>query len=226
MLDDDLATRRFQSISLFFSQEVQMILPDILEFIRTRRSIRRYKPEPISQETILELLDISRYAANAHNAQPFRFIVVVDKSLKKRLIEAMGSRYAADLKQDGISDLKIKKLVSFSNARFLEAPVLVLTCLTMEDMDRYPDEARQGCEYTMAVQSVANSIQNLLLIAHSKGLGANWYCAPLFCPDTVKSILKLPEDYIPQAFITLGIPDETPPPVKRKPLEQIVQIIE
>ncbi len=203
-----------------------MILPEILELIRTRRSIRRYKPESIPQETVFELLDLCRHAANAHNAQPFRFIILVNKSLKKRLIEAMGSRYAADLKRDGISDQKIKKLISFSNARFLEAPVLLLACLTMEDMDNYPDEARQECEYIMAVQSVANSLQNLLLISHSKGLGANWYCAPLFCPDTVKSILKLPENYIPQAFITLGIPDETPPPVKRKPLGQLVQIIE
>jgi len=205
-----------------------MMVPvtEFLRILKTRRSIRCYKPDPIPQELIFELLDLCRYAANAHNAQPFRFIVLLNKSIKRQLIEAMCNRYASDLKSDGLPEEKIQQFVDLSKHRFLEAPALILACLTMQDMDKYSDNARQQCEYLMAVQSVANALHNLLLIAHAKGLGANWYCAPLFCPDLIKSILNLPDSYIPQAFITLGIPNETPPRLKRKPIEHLVQIIE
>ena len=89
-------------------------------------------------------------------------------------------------------------------------------------MDNYVDIERRDAEFIMGVQSVANSLQNLLLLAHSKGLAGCWYCAPLFCPDLVKSILKLPESFMPQAFITLGVPNETPPPINRKPIGELV----
>ncbi|MHA1267375.1 MAG: nitroreductase family protein [Candidatus Helarchaeota archaeon] len=197
-----------------------------LNVIRTRRSIRRYKPQPIPKEQITEILNLCRYAANAHNAQPFRFVVILNATLKKKLIDAMSKRYKEDLRRDGLPETTIFQIVNTSNSRFLEAPVLILACLTMEDMHHYPDVKRQECEFTMAIQSLANSLQNFLLIAHSKGLGACWYCAPLFCPDIVKSILNLPPHYIPQAFITLGIPNETPPPIHRRPLEDLVLFLE
>ena len=58
----------------------------------------------------------------------------------------------------------------------------------------------------MAAQGVAMAIQNLLLTAHSLGLGACWMCAPLFCPDTVRAALDLPDDWEAQALITIGYP--------------------
>ena len=202
------------------------MMPELLEVIQTRRSIRRYKSQSISKELILELLNLCRYAANAHNAQPFRFVIILNRQTKKTLIEALASQYEKDLRKDGLPEPNIKKIVNSSIDRFLNAPVLILACLTMDDMDRYNDSERQNCEFIMGVQSVANSIQNLLLLAHSKGLGACQFCVPLFCPETVKSVLNLPPSYMPQAFITLGVPDEVPPPIKRKPLEELVHFIE
>ena len=66
---------------------------------------------------------------------------------------------------------------------------LVLTCMTMEDMDRYPDAQRSAAERLMAVQGTAMAIQTLLLAAHAAGVGASVMCAPLFCPDIVRSAL-------------------------------------
>ena len=79
----------------------------------------------------------------------------------------------------------------------------------MIDMDTYPDAARSHHEWTMAVQSAAMAGQNLLIAAHAEGLGACWMCAPLFCPDVVSDTLALPEDWQPQALITLGYPAES-----------------
>ena len=201
-------------------------MPEFLEVLKNRRSIRRYKPQAISKDTILELLDLCRCTPNAHNAQPFRFVVIHNKNIRKKLITAMGSIFEADLKQDGVAESQIKKAIETSYNRFLNAPVLILVCLTMDDMQHYSDPERQQHEFIMGVQSVANAVQNLLLLAQSEGLGACWYCAPLFCPDTIKTILHLPPSYIPQAFITLGIPDETPPPIKHKPLAELIHFLE
>jgi nitroreductase len=74
----------------------------------------------------------------------------------------------------------------------------------------------------MAVQSVAMAVQNLLLAAHAEGLGACWMCAPLFCPDTVREAMGLPEDWEAQAVITLGYPASAGKSPVRRPLSEVV----
>jgi coenzyme F420-0:L-glutamate ligase / coenzyme F420-1:gamma-L-glutamate ligase len=133
----------------------------------------------------------------------------------------MGTRLRADLIADQVPQEVIEKDVSRSHSRITGAAVLVLACLTMVDMDHYPDEHRSTAERLMAVQSTALAIQNMLLSAHAAGLGACWMCAPLFCPDVVKVQLNLPDDWEPQALITMGYPAETKQS-SRKPLESVV----
>ena len=103
--------------------------------------------------------------------------------------------------------------------RFTHAPVLIVACLTMKDMIKYGDESRQRSERDLAVQSLGAAIQNMLLVAHSRNLGACWFCAPVFCKEAVRTILKIPEDVEPQALIAMGYPAETPPVPHRKTLE-------
>ncbi len=95
-----------------------------------------------------------------------------------------------------------------ATARIANAPAVIVSCLSMADMDSYPDARRAQSEYLMAVQSTALACQNLLLAAHAAGLGACWLCAPLFVPETVRAVLDLPVDWEPQALITLGWPAE------------------
>ena len=92
----------------------------------------------------------------------------------------------------------------------------------MREMDDYPDEQRKKAEDIMGVQSVAAAIQNMLLVAHDEGIGACWFCAPLFCPNVIRRVLKIPQHVDPQALITLGYPTANPDPPPRKSLEEIV----
>ena len=181
--------------------------------IMRRRSIRRYRPDPVPEEAILTLLDAARWAPSAHNRQPWRFCVVRDAVRKETLARAMGERLRRDLTADGVSEDVIAADVGRSYARITSAPVLIALCLSMVDMDRYPDSVRNALEYHMAALSTAMAGQNLLLTAHQIGLGACWMCAPLFCPEVVRAALDLPDDWQPQALITLGYPAET----KEKP---------
>src|SRR6185437_2318586 len=119
----------------------------------------------------------------------------------------------------------IEQDVARSIARITSAPTLVLTCLIMAEMDRYPDRRRNEAEHTMAVQGTAMATQNLLLAAHAAGLAASVMCAPLFCPDTVRTALDLPGDWEPQALVTLGYAANGGKPILRKPLTSVVRVV-
>lgn len=179
---------------------------NLFDLIRTRRSIRRYTDQSISRDQIQRLLEAAIWAPSAHNRQPWRFTVVTTPEMKSRLADEMGARLRADRTRDGDPAEAIERDVSRSRERIVSAPVVIVACLSMLDMDRYPDERRASAERSMAAQGVAMAIQNLLLTAHSLGLGACWMCAPLFCPDTVRAALDLPDDWEAQALITIGYP--------------------
>jgi F420 biosynthesis protein FbiB-like protein len=176
----------------------------IITLMQMRRSIRRYRPDPVPVEVVEQLLTAATWAPSAHNRQPWRFVVINSAETRECLAAAMNARLRADLAADGAPLEVIEKDANRSYRRMTGAPLLILLCLTMTDMDHYPDEWRQYNEWIMAVQSTALAGQNLLLAAHALGLGACWMCAPLFCPDVVVETLGLPGDWQPQALITVG----------------------
>ena len=181
-----------------------MYSDSIFEFIRARRSIRRYLNKPVPRELVEKILEAARWAPSAHNRQPWRFAIVERAATKHALASAMGQRLRADLECDGAAQEAIDKDTAASHQRITSAPVVIVVCVTMRDMDVYRDTRRKKAEYLMATQSVAMAGQNLLLAAHALGLGACWMCAPLFAPDTVREVLKLDADWEPQALITVG----------------------
>jgi coenzyme F420-0:L-glutamate ligase/coenzyme F420-1:gamma-L-glutamate ligase len=188
----------------------------LFDTLKGRRSIRKYLPRPVPKDLVEEILVAAGWAPSAHNSQPWRFIVLTNESIKLELAESMAEAWAADLKRDGkIVDLTERKE---RVGRFANAPVLILSCLTMDGLRKFPDEERQLCERDLAVQSFSAAIQNLLLTAHAKGLGACWYCAPGFCKEVVREVLKIPDSVEPQAFVILGYPAETPSVPKKKSL--------
>ncbi|MCS7059963.1 MAG: nitroreductase family protein [Anaerolineae bacterium] len=185
-----------------------------LEAIYARQMIRRYTDRPVSDEIIRRLLEAGARAPSPHNRQPWRF-AVIRNTWRARLADAMGKRLRADLTHDGVAPTQIEQDVARSYQRLTSAPVLILVCLSMADMDVYPDGRRNQAERWMAGQAVAAAIQNMLLAATELGLGACWMCAPLFCPDTVIETLGLPTDWEPQGLITLGYPDPEAPAKRR-----------
>jgi F420 biosynthesis protein FbiB-like protein len=187
----------------------------VLDAIKERRSVRKYSARPVPQEAIEEVLVAAGWAPSAHNAQPWRFIVLDDPQVKRRLAEAMAESWAADIAKDG-SKIEPENF-KFRVERFAAAPVLILACLTMEDMDNYSDEKRQKLERDLAMQSLAAALENMLLAAHAKGLGACWFCAPSFCKETVRKVLKIPDEVEPVTLIAMGYPAEQPSVSPKKP---------
>lgn len=193
----------------------------VMQTILTRRSIRKYEDRPVPRELIERVLTAAAWAISSHNRQPWRFAVVEEVVKIERLARAMGDRLRRDLEADGVAEELIVKDTGRSYTRITGAPVVIAVCLTVAEMDIYPDDARAHLEFLTAVQSTAMAGQNLLLAAHDAGLGTCWMCAPLFCPDTVRAALNLPEDWQPQGLITMGYPGEVREKT-RKPLEEII----
>ena len=154
-------------------------------------------------------MEAAVWAPSAHNRQPWRFVILRDQANKDELANAMGKRLRRDLTADGVAQAIIDADVGRSYERITSAPLLIVLCLSLEDMDRYPDAARSDHERIMAVQSTAMAGQNMLLMASSLSLGACWMCAPLFCPDLVAEVLDLPGGWLAQGMITLGFPAQT-----------------
>jgi coenzyme F420-0:L-glutamate ligase / coenzyme F420-1:gamma-L-glutamate ligase len=180
-----------------------------LAFFSTRRSIRRYQPRAVARAVVEEVLTAASWAPSAHNRQPWRFVVVSETAAKNQFAAAMNAQLRVDLAADGLPAAQIERDASRSYQRLTEAPTLILLCLTMAEMDVYPDGRRQQNEWVMAVQSVAMAGQNLLLAAHQLGLGGCWVCAPLFCPQVVQRALGLPVDWQAQGLVSLGYPAES-----------------
>jgi len=168
-----------------------------------RRSIRRYTDQPVPPALVDALLDAAAQAPSPHNRQPWRFAVLRDAA-RTRLATAMAAQLRIDRLHDGYSPDLVDRDALRSVERITSAPVSLLACLSMADMDTYPDTRRNAAERWMAGQAVACAVQNILITAPTLGLGACWMCAPLFCPHTARNTLALPTDWEPQALITLG----------------------
>ena len=192
------------------------------EAIALRRSVWRYQDRPVADGIVEKALNFAILAPSAHNAQPWRFVWVKEKGRRERLLLTMAERFSQEMENDRVPAAQRQTRVNESLIRLGEPPVLLLACLTLAPMDKYPDDFRNSCERVMAIQSVSAGIQNLLLALWGLGLASRWYCAPLFCPDIVKQVLDLPQEYEPQAFITSGYAASVPPCPPRKPLAEIL----
>lgn len=179
---------------------------ELLDFMRGRRSLRRFHDLAVPRECIEQLLEAAVWAPSAHNRQPWRFVIIEKAATKERLAREMGAALRHDLEADGAPGHVIDADVGRSYARITSAPLLIMICMSLSDMDVYADEGRNSHERVMAQQSTAMAGQNMLLMAEKLGLGACWMCAPLFCQPLVAAVLELPADWLPQGMITVGYP--------------------
>jgi len=133
----------------------------------------------------------------------------------------MAIDFEHDLKRDGLPTEKIQAQIKRSKERITSAPVAILLCLDMGEMDSYPDEKRQHAEQMMAIQSAAAAGMQLLLAAHAEGLGGVWACWPLFAQDTIRNSLNLSKSWEPQGMFFIGYPEVIPDVRERKEIGNI-----
>ena len=198
---------------------------DLHFFLRSRRSVRRFKPIPIPDSVIRKIITTATFAPSAHNRQPWRFAVTSKADVKSDLADAMAVDFRRDLENDNLSEDEINDRLEKSRARIIFSPVIILLCMDISEMDVYPDVRRAEAERIMAVQSTANAGLQMLLAVHAEGLAGVWTCAPLFTPEIVRNVFNLPKSWEPQGMFFIGYPAESPKPRARKTFEEILRFI-
>ncbi|PKM45558.1 MAG: nitroreductase family protein [Firmicutes bacterium HGW-Firmicutes-8] len=171
---------------------------DVIDAILGRRSVRSFKTDPVPRATMGRIIDAARWAPSAGNVQPWQFFVVYNDGKKQELAAAA------------------------SNQTFVsQAPVVIVVCVKPEMCGaRYRERGRK----LYAIQDSAAAVQNILLSAFGYGLGSCWVGA--FDETLVMEALELPSGTIPVALIPVGYPAEEPVPPARRPVEEIVQVLE
>jgi len=186
---------------------------DVREAIKQRRSIRKFKPDPIPEEKIRLLLESARLAPSGTNIQPWRFIVVKDDDTKKKLQTAA------------------------HNQRHIKcAPVIIVCCADLKAFKEFPQRVDELIEsgalpertrevfipylkkgmrtvtknalMIAAAANVAIAVEHIVLQAVEIGLGTCW--VRWYEDDKVKEILDIPNHVEVMALLPVGIPDEEP----------------
>jgi nitroreductase len=170
---------------------------ELIDAIMGRRSIRKYQDKDISNDKILKMLDAARWAPSSGNTQTWRFYVVKNSEVKRKLSSAA-------LNQRHIRD----------------APVVIVITYDMQEM--YSAYRERGVNL-YAIQDAAAATQNMLLRAYDLGIATCWVGA--FDEAEASKILNLPGHIRPVAIVTVGYPAEEETS-SRKPLESVVEFIE
>ena len=194
------------------------------EFLRSRRSVRRFRPNAVPDSALERILSTATYAPSAHNCQPWRFCVLRKSEDKIRLADAMALEFRRDLVADKLPEAEVATRVERTRSRLIASPLVIVLCMDMSEMDTYRDGRRNAAERMMAIQSTAAAGLQLLLAAHAEGLAGVWTCSPLFAPEAVGEVLDLDAAWEPQAMFFLGRPDQTPKEKPVKPLNSVVRM--
>ena len=163
---------------LFLGDGTMTNYDDLLDLLRTRRSVRAFTPEPVSDEDIKKILEAARWAMSGGNAQPWEFLVVKDN--------------------DGIE--KIENMSQYSK------PAKTSTCCIIPLFNKdYIDKFE---DYIWVQQDMGACTQNILLQAVDEGLGAVWLGTypDEERVNYLKEHFNIPENVFPYSVIVLGYP--------------------
>ncbi len=201
----------------------------LLRIIRERRSIRRYKPDMPERDLILKLIDAARYAPSATNLQPWLFLVITNDEVKERMAEAVSLKFRGASREEMIAGKSIREFGQEHSVFFRGAPVIIAPLFRP-----YPETIKLGYELTkeelerkrlLGIESTAAAIQNLLLAAHTIGLGGCWIDGALVAKEEIEKILEVKAPWELACLVTIGYPDEDPRPPRRKKIELITRFI-
>lgn len=177
----------------------------LLELVKSRRSFRRFKSDPIPDETVKMVLEITRHAPSAGNTQPWEFVVVRNATIKKKISLILSERQRERRKKD-----KAFHFAASVQPHLFKAPVLVVVCFDPRLMETVSVTARQtGMAERGFRQSMAICIYAMQLAAASMGLATAWGSVLDVSEETeIKKLLGIPEGYKIDHIIPLGYADE------------------
>jgi len=216
----------------------EMDIETLERLIKTRRSIRKWKKEEVSDELLRRAVELATWAPNGGNYQGWRFIVVKNREVIKKMADALqsvadkiASWPEASSWEEDIH--RYRRNVSF----FRNAPACIaaFTAGYQSVMDKVlmaresfdPEASRiMGFRRSAptAIQSASAAVTTMLLVFHHMGLGAVWLGAPLMVKKEIETLTRAPENLSLVCLVAVGYPDESPKK-ERKPVEQVLEFV-
>jgi nitroreductase len=175
----------------------------MIEAIQSRRSIRKYKDQPIEEDTLLKIIDCGRLAPSDSNTQPWNFIIVRSEEMRTKLAHVSH-------KQDWMAGAPVF-IVCVADIR--------VTTTETGPMDL--DEETPGIGPKQIILDTAIAGENMVLAAESLGLGTCW--VTWYIQEEIRPVLEIPNDKYVVAIITMGYPDQSPNQRPRRPLDEVVR---
>ncbi|MCP3967988.1 MAG: nitroreductase [Lentisphaerae bacterium] len=172
----------------------------ILELCKRRVSCRNYLEKPVPDEIIANCLEAARWAPSACNKQPWRFVIVKDTELRRKICK------------EGF-------LPGVPMPWAQKAPVVIALCAKTNPITHGLAPMVSGINYQYIDIGIAG--EHFVLAAEEQGLSTCWI--GWFKVKYVKKLLKLPSTVKPVCLLTLGYAAEPPSPVKRIPLDELVR---
>ena len=196
---------------------------DLFEIIRTTRSMRRLKPDPVPNELIRQVLEAGVCAPSGGNMQRWKFLVIRDAGIKQTVgalyrrawDEQVGPRYRAGEPAPGTSRERFLRMLDAAEhlaAHIHEAPVWIVQCL------------QGGTPTRTSGSSIYPAVQNMLLAARALGLGATLTTLYLAFEKDAEAALGLPPDWHSYAILPIGYPMGRFGPVRRVALTDVVYV--
>jgi nitroreductase len=214
-------------------------LNTLLQTIATRRSVRKFKKKQIVDADISTLIWAATMAPSGGNFQPWHYVVIKNEKLKDKLSTIiLENVLQLEQKNLEVKDPHMRKALNhikkystfFNNAPVVIAVLvkilsgrlfdLVMSCM---ETDKY--ETSILLDF-VEVQSVAASIENLILVAHDMGYGSCWVRIPFCAKDALEKELQVKRPWYLIAFVPIGLPDEKPKFPKRKEVAEVMTMIE
>ncbi|WP_053652094.1 coenzyme F420-0:L-glutamate ligase [Streptomyces sp. XY431] len=182
----------------------------IRQAVTQRRTIRAFTAEPVDPGAVRRAVAAAATAPAPHHTTPWRFVLLETPEVRTRLLDAMLAAWRRDLAElDGWDEEKIARRTARGDV-LRAAPYLVVPCLVMDGSHDYPDARRAAAEREMFTVAVGAAVQNLLVTLAGEGYGSAWVSSTMFCRDTVREVLDLPEHWDPMGAVAVGRPAEPP----------------
>ena len=202
---------------------------EFFEVVRRRRSIRKFKPDPIPDEYIEKILEAGRWACSGANAQPWEFIVVKDKETKDKIVEfhAIHRKQVWEIEKTKIKELRHNAYEAPPGpSNFNEAPVLIVLCgdprTTQASVLITHFLANEGGPMSHFLKNMGNVTQIMLLAATALGLGSRWVSINVTTEARLKVLLDVPEELTIPTIVPIGYPAYEPPSSYRRDLKEII----
>jgi len=201
---------------------MEMNAVSVIEAIKTRRSIRSFKDDKVPYELLKEIVDAARYAPSGGNIQPWVFIIIRDAETKKKvhtIVRERTLRYLGSPEGQGElekygEDVFLKYMEAIKSGRFQEHIIKAPILIAVFGDTKSPYYIHDCCTAT----------ENLILAAHSLGLGSCWIDHGIgdnMAEDQIRKLLKVPENYKIVSLIAIGFAAETPKSRAKKEVHEI-----